>query len=68
MEDFVINVGPAKFINSTMRKLFNAGRIEGGCNELFKWKYGRVKGIMVVINGLLRRRTAEYTSCIAGLS
>lgn len=68
MEDFVLNVGPSAFIKSTMRKLFNAGRIEEGCNELFKWKYGRVRGIMVIINGLLNRRTMEYKSCVAGLS
>jgi len=67
MEDFVLNVGPSAYINSTMVKDFKAGRIEQGCRRLFDWKYGRVRGIMVVINGLLNRRQSEYEKCVEGL-
>ena len=66
-EDFVLNVGAANFATSSIRKDFNAGRIEQGCKRLFDWKYGRVKGVSVVINGLLNRRNSEYQQCVKGL-
>lgn len=51
-------------LNSTLRRKFNAGDIEGGCNELARWVNGRVKGQLVKLPGLVDRRGAEAELCL----
>lgn len=52
---FVFNVGWRKFAGSTLLKKLNATDYDGAAAEFLRWKYANGK----VINGLLRRRTAE---------
>lgn len=52
---FVFNVGWRKFAGSTLLKKLNAIDYDGAAAEFLRWKYANGK----VINGLLRRRTAE---------
>ena len=62
--DFTYNLGAGALEGSTMRKLFNAGDIEGGCNQLSRWVKGRVRGHLVVMNGLVDRRATEKELCL----
>lgn len=58
--DFVYNAGPENFRTSTMLRKLNAGDHRGACTELLRWVYA--KGVK--LNGLVRRRNAEYALCI----
>ncbi|MGO4608490.1 lysozyme [Variovorax sp. 2RAF20] len=51
-------------LNSTLRRKFNAGDIEGGCNELARWVNGRVNGQLVKLPGLIDRRGTEAELCL----
>jgi len=53
--DFVFNLGSAKFRNSTLLRLLNAGDYKGAAAEFDKWDHIGAKEIA----GLLRRREAE---------
>ncbi|AQT27767.1 endolysin [Ralstonia phage RS-PI-1] len=57
--DFVYNVGATKFASSTMLRKLNAGDHAGACEELKRWVYAGGK----VLNGLVKRRDAEYRLC-----
>ncbi len=61
--DFTYNLGESNLAGSTMRRLFNAGDIAGGCRELKKWVKGRVKGQLVTMRGLVDRREVERELC-----
>ena len=61
--DFTYNLGAGALEGSTMRKLFNAGDIDGGCRQLSLWVKGRVRGQLVVMNGLVERRGTELELC-----
>lgn len=63
--DFTYNLGAGALEGSTMRKLFNAGDIEGGCRQLSLWVKGRVRGHLVVMSGLVERRGTELELCSA---
>lgn len=58
--DFSYNVGVQKYCNSTMAKLFQAGKIPEACAELNKWIYAGGK----VMKGIENRRQAEYKICM----
>jgi lysozyme len=64
LTDFTFNVGRGAFASSTLRQKFNAGDHAGACRELLKWVYGKVNGKYVKLNGLVKRRQAEYEVCI----
>lgn len=63
--DWLYNLGegPAT-VNSTLRRKFNAGDVDGGCRELVKWVNGRVKGQLVRLPGLVDRREATAELCL----
>ncbi|MET3915164.1 lysozyme [Variovorax sp. OAS795] len=63
--DWFYNLGanPAT-LGSTLRAKFNAGDIEGGCDELSRWVKGRVKGELVTLNGLVDRRGTGEELCL----
>lgn len=63
--DWLYNVGagPAA-TNSTLRRKFNAGDVDGGCRELVRWVNGRVKGQLVKLPGLVDRRGATEEICL----
>lgn len=62
--DFVFNVGAGSFGSSTLLRLLNAGKHVEACRELLKWVYGGGQKLP----GLVKRRQAEYTSCLSDLS
>lgn len=43
-----------------------AGRLADACNELPRWSYARVGGVMVSLPGLEKRRAAERDLCLRG--
>lgn len=55
LSDFAYNLGLGRLRNSTLRRKFNAGDIEGAKRELLKWNKGGGK----VLRGLTIRRQAE---------
>jgi len=59
LTDFVFNVGPEKFKNSTLLKDVNAGDFAGADNEFAKWNKARVNGVLVPNAGLSARREQE---------
>lgn len=59
LASFVYNLGETNFRKSTLLKRLNAGLYEEVPAQLLRWNKGRVKGKLVVLKGLTRRRTAE---------
>ena len=56
------NIGSAAFCRSTLVKKLNAGDYAGACMELKRWVYaGKPKRRL---KGLVKRREAEYRTCI----
>ncbi|HDR9131377.1 lysozyme [Burkholderia vietnamiensis] len=60
LTDFTFNVGRGNLASSTLLRKFNAGDRPGACKELLRWVYA--KGVK--LNGLVRRRQAEYEVCM----
>ncbi|KVM61734.1 hypothetical protein WJ58_04025 [Burkholderia ubonensis] len=60
LTDFTFNVGRGNLASSTLLRKFNAGDHPGACKELLRWVYA--KGVK--LNGLVRRRQAEYEVCM----
>lgn len=56
---FVFNLGAGNFAGSTLLKKLNAKDYEGASKEFIRWNKGRVKGVLVEMPGLTRRRLAE---------
>lgn len=58
--DFIYNVGEGNFKKSNLLKKLNQGRYAEACGELKKWVYAGGKKL----NGLVKRREAEYKMCM----
>ncbi|VWB70887.1 muraminidase [Burkholderia lata] len=56
---FCYNAGNGAFNGSTLLRLLNAGNYQGAADQFLVWDKGHVDGQLVVIQGLLNRRTAE---------
>lgn len=56
---FIFNLGAGSFAGSTLLKKLNAKDYEGTSKEFIRWNKGRVKGALVEMPGLTRRRLAE---------
>jgi len=56
---FIYNVGADAFAKSTLLKLLNEKDFSGAAKEFRKWNKGTVRGALVVLAGLTRRRAAE---------
>lgn len=61
---FAFNVGGPRFCGSTLARKAKAGLTKEACDELPKWIYAGGK----VLPGLVRRRAAERSLCLEGLS
>lgn len=59
---FVFNVGTYNFRTSTLLKMVNAEKWSEVRTQMLRWVYGtdRKTGRKIKLNGLVRRRTAEY--------
>lgn len=69
--DAVYNLGPKVACdtkNSTAARHLKAGRIGDACAQLPRWNKARVAGVMVELPGLTKRRQAEFTLCMRGLT
>lgn len=69
--DAVYNMGPTVACDtrrSTAARMLADGRIGEACMELLKWTKARVAGVMVDLPGLKKRRRAEVTLCMRGLT
>ena len=55
LTDFVFNVGPKAFLDSTLLRKLNAGDYAGAADEFLRWNHAGGK----VLNGLTKRRQAE---------
>lgn len=60
---FVFNVGEGAYCKSTLAKKANAAQFRAACGELLRWTRAGGK----VLPGLVKRRNAEYASCVGGL-
>lgn len=54
------NIGTGAFCGSTLVKKLNAGDYSGACSEIKRWNRAGGK----VLNGLVKRREAEYQMCV----
>lgn len=66
--DMAYNVGPRSVCDtsySTMARLLKQGRVLQACAELPKWNKGRVRGVLVALPGLDRRRAVFRQLCEA---
>jgi len=59
LTSFTFNLGAGALKKSTLLKKLNANRFEDVPPEFMKWCKATVNGKLVVLNGLLRRRSAE---------
>lgn len=57
--DLTYNIGYGAFAASHLCQLVKNGALHLVPAEFMKWVHGRVNGKEVVLNGLIRRRTAE---------
>ena len=61
LTSWAYNVGLGAYRNSTLRKVLNKGRYDQVPTEMMRWTKARDPrtGVLVTINGLVRRRNAE---------
>ncbi len=59
LTSFVFNIGTTNFKRSTLLKRLNSGRYADVPSEMVKWDKATVEGVLTVLRGLTRRRTAE---------
>lgn len=64
---FVFNVGAGNFKSSTLLQRINLRDQIGAVREFGKWTKARVKGKMVDLPGLVRRRADEAQMFLSGL-
>jgi GH24 family phage-related lysozyme (muramidase) len=69
--DAVYNMGPTIACNtkkSTAARLLKAGKVAEACMQLPRWNKAKVMGVSVALPGLTKRRKAEMTLCMRGLT
>jgi len=69
--DAVYNMGPTIACNtkkSTAARLLKAGKVAEACMQLPRWNKAKVMGVSVALPGLTKRRNAEMTLCMKGLT
>lgn len=64
LTDFTFNKGISNVSSSTLLKKLNSKDYDGACQELTKWVYGKVSGVMKVLPGLVTRATKQYQYCM----
>ena len=64
LTDFTFNKGAGNVASSTLLKKLNSKDYDGACQELTRWIYGRVNGVMKVLPGLVTRSTKQYQYCM----
>lgn len=64
--DFVYNCGGGNYKISSLLLCVNSGDWAGASVAIKKWNKARVKGVLTVLKGLVRRRDAEAKLLLAG--
>lgn len=62
--DFTFHQGQTSVRASTHIKDLNAMRYDKACEELTRWVFGRVNGVMTKMPGLVIRATKRYQYCM----
>lgn len=57
--DFIYNCGEGNYRSSSLRKAVNENDWPAAAEAIKKWNKARVKGVLTVLKGLVRRREAE---------
>lgn len=63
---FTFNVGPGNLSKSTLLRKLNRGDYQGAADQFSVWNKGRVRGQLVVLPGLAKRRAAERALFLSG--
>lgn len=63
---FVYNVGFAAFERSTLLRRLNRGKMEEAADQFDRWVHATVKGVKLVLPGLVARRVKEKAMFLAG--
>jgi len=69
--DAVYNLGPTIACSqkkSTAARLLKDGRVAEACMQLPRWSRAKIMGVSVELPGLVKRRNAEMTLCMEGLT
>lgn len=64
LASFVYNVGPSKFVDSTLLIYLNQGRTREACDQLLRWVYSEGHRFP----GLVKRREIERELCLMGVA
>lgn len=62
--DFTFHMGITSVASSTYIKNLNAKKYDAACEQLTRWVYGKVNGVMVKMPGLVIRATKRYEYCM----
>lgn len=62
--DFTFHMGLQSVASSTYIRMVNAGKADEACEQLTRWVYGKVNGVMVKMPGLVLRATDRYKYCM----
>ena len=65
---FIYNLGSTAFSNSSLLTLINRKEFMLAAEQFPRWNKGRVKGVIISIDGLTKRRKAEREIFISGIS
>lgn len=66
--DAVYNIGPAVACNSTASRYLSEGNHIAACQQLPRWNKACRAGVCVALPGLTKRRIAEMTLCMKGMT
>lgn len=69
--DAVFNLGPTIACgraSSTAARMLYVGDLVGACHQLPRWDKARLAGVLVTLPGLTKRRAAERTLCLTGVT
>ena len=56
---FAYNLGESALANSTLLREHKAGRFDSAAAQFLRWNKAKVRGVLVPVKGLTRRREAE---------
>lgn len=65
LTSFVFNLGAGNLSRSTLLRKLNQGDYRGAAEQFGAWNKARVKGVMVALDGLTKRRADEKNLFLA---
>lgn len=65
LTSFVFNLGAGNLSRSTLLRKLNLGDYRGAAEQFGAWNKARVKGVMVALDGLTKRRADEKNLFLA---